>query len=99
VTTSPESSRPHSRTQLSAYPDLPASAGSPLVLADTSVWELAQKGNSRAETALSDLARVSQLATYAIVAGEVMFGTPPPARNVVAVRARLGELVVLTASP
>jgi predicted nucleic acid-binding protein len=74
-------------------------AHGPLVLADTSVWELAQKGNSRAETALSDLARVSQLATCAIVAGEVMFGTPPPARNVVAVRARLGELVVLTASP
>lgn len=80
----------------------PADEGSPpaegLVLADTSVWELAQKGNAAAEEALGELAADSRLATCAIVAGEVMFGTPTPARNVEAARAQLAELAVLGAS-
>lgn len=69
-----------------------------LVLADTSVWELAQKDNPQAEQALSDLASESRLATCSIVAGEVLFGTPPPARKIVAVRAQLAELAVLHTS-
>lgn len=74
--------------------------GSPdsLVLADTSVWELAQKGSGQAEQALSDLAGASRLATCAIVAGEVMFGTPPPDRKIAAVRAQLAELAFLHSS-
>ncbi len=78
--------------------DEPSSSDDGLVLVDTSVWELAQKGNPAAEEALGELASDSRLATCAIVAGEVMFGTPVPARNVEAARAQLAELTVLGAS-
>lgn len=75
------------------------SSAEQVVLADTSIWELAQKGNSDAEATLGELADASRLATCSIVAGEVMSGTPTPARNVEAARSQLAELTVLAMSP
>jgi predicted nucleic acid-binding protein len=75
------------------------SSADQVVLADTSVWELAQKGNREAEATLGELADASRLATCSIVAGEIMFGTPAPARNVEASRSQLAELTFLSMSP
>ena len=55
-------------------------------------------GNTAVEETLSELASASRLATRAIVASEVMFGTPTPARNVAAARAQLMELTHLPSS-